>query len=113
MDRHQRRHRGFSSHPTPARVKASSPSLWRRTPSRLAAPPLFLINDTRTTVAQDAAPCRFELNAGSAEVAATGRTVTVGVSAVAGCAWTVGERSLVGSCGPGERHGRRNGGAVR
>ena len=48
----------------------------------------ILINDTRITVAQDAAPRRFELNTGSAEVAASRGTVTVGVSAVAGCAWT-------------------------
>jgi hypothetical protein len=48
----------------------------------------ILINDTRVTVAQDAAPCRFELNTGSTEVAASGGTVPVGVSAVAGCAWT-------------------------
>ena len=57
----------------------------------------ILINDTRITVAQDAAPCRFALNAGSAAVAANGGTVTVGVSAVAGCGWTAAsETSWVG-----------------
>ena len=48
----------------------------------------ILINDTRITVAQDAAPCRFALNAGSAAVVPNGGTLTVGVSAVAGCGWT-------------------------
>ena len=66
----------------------------------------ILINDTRISVAQDAAPCRFQLNSSSAQIDAVGGTVAVSVSAVAGCAWNaVSEMSWVRARGTGAGSG--------
>ena len=48
----------------------------------------IVVNDTRVTVSQQAAPCRFSLSRSSAQVPSQGGPVTVQVAATAGCAWT-------------------------
>ena len=47
-----------------------------------------VVNDTRVTVTQQAAPCRFSLSRSSAQVPSQGGPLTVQVSATAGCGWT-------------------------
>ena len=46
----------------------------------------ILINDARVNVAQDPAPCRYQLNGSSAQMGAEGGPLAIGVSAVAGVA---------------------------
>ena len=48
----------------------------------------IIVNDSRITVAQEAAPCRYDLSSSSARVSAAGGDVAVSVGAVAGCGWT-------------------------
>ena len=48
----------------------------------------IVVNDTRVAVTQQAAPCRFSLSRSSAQVPSQGGSVTVSVSASAGCGWT-------------------------
>jgi Domain of unknown function (DUF5666)/Viral BACON domain len=47
-----------------------------------------VVNDTRVNVTQQAAPCRFRLNRSSVQVPPQGGSITVSVTATAGCAWT-------------------------
>ena len=42
----------------------------------------------RVEVAQEGAPCRFDLDTAHADVAASGGDVRIGVTAMTGCAWT-------------------------
>jgi hypothetical protein len=42
----------------------------------------------RVEVAQEGAPCRFDLDSTHADVAASGGDLRIGVAAMAGCAWT-------------------------
>jgi alkylated DNA nucleotide flippase Atl1 len=47
----------------------------------------IVLNDSRHTLAQEAAPCRYELNRGTAVVPHTGGSTSVGLSTLEGCAW--------------------------
>ena len=46
------------------------------------------IGSTRVELAQDGAPCRFDLDTGRAEVPATGGDFRIAVTAMTGCAWS-------------------------
>ena len=46
------------------------------------------VNDQRLTVAQEAAPCRYELSSTSLRVDASAGNASVGVDALKGCTWT-------------------------
>jgi hypothetical protein len=60
-------------------------------PNDTAAPRTgaIVVNGARLTVTQEPAPCRFDLDRGSAQVGPEGGRVRVSIAAVAGCAWTV------------------------
>jgi hypothetical protein len=47
-----------------------------------------VVNDTRVTVTQQAAPCRFSLSQSSVQVPSQGGSLTVQVSATSGCGWS-------------------------
>ena len=46
------------------------------------------ISAARVEVAQEGAPCRFDLDTAQADVAASGGNLRIGVTAMTGCAWT-------------------------
>ena len=46
------------------------------------------IGSARVELAQEGAPCRFDLDTGQAEIPATGGGFTIAVTAMPGCAWT-------------------------
>jgi hypothetical protein len=46
------------------------------------------VEQQRVEIAQEAAPCRFSVSPSSADAAAAGGTVPIGVSAPGGCSWT-------------------------
>ncbi|HVH26161.1 MAG TPA: BACON domain-containing carbohydrate-binding protein [Vicinamibacterales bacterium] len=48
----------------------------------------IVINDEHIRVAQTAAPCRFEIDRGSQDIAAAGGVTTVGLTAANACSWT-------------------------
>lgn len=62
----------------------------RVSPNGAAAPRsgALVVNDARVGLRQEPAPCRYELAASSAAVAATGGPLSVGIQAPSGCAWT-------------------------
>lgn len=47
----------------------------------------IVLNDARVTIAQEPAPCRFELTTSSARVPHTGGRASVNVVTLAGCTW--------------------------
>jgi hypothetical protein len=49
---------------------------------------IVIVNDQRVTVAQEAAPCRFNLDRSQTQIGANGGRVTISVSAQSDCSWT-------------------------
>ena len=48
----------------------------------------IVVNDARVSLAQEAAPCRFQLGSSAVSATPEGGRVTVAVSAVSGCTWS-------------------------
>jgi hypothetical protein len=49
---------------------------------------IFLVNDQRFTLAQEASPCRFELATTQSRVGANGGTTELGLKTLDGCPWS-------------------------
>jgi hypothetical protein len=54
----------------------------------------ILVNDQRVTVAQDPAPCRFELGSSGAQLPSSGGKTPVAVTATTGCSWAASTAEL-------------------
>ena len=71
----------------PARVKPRSRSV-AANDTAVARSGAIVVNGARVTVNQEPAPCRFDLDRSSAQIAAEGGRVQVAISAVAGVQYT-------------------------
>ena len=56
-------------------------------PAAIERSAALVLSDSRVTVTQEAAPCRFELGSSSSRVAPGGGPFQVAVTAIAGCKW--------------------------
>jgi hypothetical protein len=46
------------------------------------------VEDQRVEISQEPAPCRYQVSPGTAEVAAAGGTIAIGLTAPGGCSWS-------------------------
>lgn len=73
--------------PASGQGEASVSVVVAENPAAIARSAAMLVNGSRVTVSQDAAPCRFDLNSTSVRVSPEGGPIEVAVSAVPGCVW--------------------------